>query len=117
MTLAVYILFLFADMFLHRMLTALSNVWDVFFKNLTSLAHPEEAEALKKAEQRALRPGDGVQLPPLPGLHQRAQQRRCHPGHGAQTQRPPKVHRGRAYSGAAQQAQREAQRETNSREV
>lgn len=94
----------------------LSDV-NCFFSIPTSSAHPEETKACRCAEQRALWPGDGVQLPTLPRLHQRAQPWRGHPGHDAKTQRPPEILAGRACTGATTQAQREAAGETEGRKT
>lgn len=101
----------------HPVSTATLYLMMAFVFQPISGVHSEEAQAHKRTDPRVLRPGAGVQFPPLPGLHQRPQPRGGHPRHGAQSQRPPEVYGRRARHGTTAQAQRKAPRKTEAEEV
>lgn len=81
-----------------------------------SHVHPEEIKE-GATRQRDVRPGDGVLLPSVSGIHQRAESGRMHAGHDAAPQRAPHLHPRRVRRRAAARAAGKAPQQTQGGEA
>ena len=76
------------------------DVFKMYVSSIHSNIHSQEGQE-STARQCDLRPGDGVLLPSVPGLHQCSQSRRMYFRHDAAPQRAPHVHARGVRRGAA----------------